>query len=72
MNGTKIKTCPIGYHRIQNIYNGKVANGTTKAGGQNKKAAGTYIRWDAEGVEVIPDDEQEKVREVSVISIALR
>jgi hypothetical protein len=72
MNETEIGTCPMGYHIIQNIHNGKVANGTIKAGRQNKKAPGAYIRWDAEGVEVILVDEQEKVREVSVSSIALR
>ena len=55
----------MGYHRIQNIHNGKVPSGTVKAGGQDKKATGSYIKWDAPGVENIPDDEQEKIKEVS-------
>jgi hypothetical protein len=65
MNGTKITTCPVGYHRIENIHNGKVASGTVKAGGQNKKAPGTYIKWDADGVETIQPGEKEKIQEVS-------
>ncbi|CAN9288979.1 unnamed protein product [Alternaria alternata] len=65
MSGTKIETCPMGYHRIENIHNGKVANGTIKAGGQDKKAPGTYIKWNAPGVENIPDDEEEKIKQVS-------
>jgi hypothetical protein len=65
MSGTKIETCPMGYHRIENIHNGKVASGTIKAGGQDKKAPGTYIKWDAQGVETIPDDEEEKIKQVS-------
>ncbi|KAL1797015.1 hypothetical protein ACET3X_005555 [Alternaria dauci] len=65
MSGAKIETCPMGYHRIENIHNGKVASGTVKAGGQDKKAPGTYIKWDAPGVENIPDDEEEKIKQVS-------
>jgi hypothetical protein len=65
MNGTRIETCPMGHHRIQNIHNGKVASGTVKAGGQDKKAPGTYIKWDAEGVETIQPGEKEKIQEVS-------
>lgn len=65
MSGTKIETCPMGYHRIENIHNGKVASGTIKAGGQDKKAPGTYIKWNAPGVENIPDDEEEKIKQVS-------
>ncbi|KAF1965666.1 hypothetical protein BU23DRAFT_584926 [Bimuria novae-zelandiae CBS 107.79] len=48
MNGTKVVTCPASHHRIENIHNGKVANGTVKAGGQDKPAPGKYIRWDVE------------------------
>ncbi|KAH7079322.1 catalase-like domain-containing protein [Paraphoma chrysanthemicola] len=65
MNGTKIETCPMGRHRIQNIHNGKVPSGTVKAGGQDKKAPGTYIKWDAPGVETIQPGEQEKIKDVS-------
>ncbi|KAF2131823.1 heme-dependent catalase [Dothidotthia symphoricarpi CBS 119687] len=65
MSGTKIITCPAGHHKIANIHNGKVASGTVKAGGQDKPAPGTYIKWDAEGVEVIPSDEKEKIQAVS-------
>jgi hypothetical protein len=65
MNETKVDTCPFGYHRIQNIHNGKVASGTIKAGGRYKKAPGTYIRWDSPDVETIPVDEKEKIQAVS-------
>lgn len=65
MNGTKTITCPMGHHKIQNIHNGNVPSGTVKAGGQDKKAPGTYIKWDAEGVEVKQPGEQEKIKEVS-------
>lgn len=65
MNGTKIATCPASGHRIENIHNGKVASGTVKAGGQDKPAPGTYIHWDAEGVEKIEPGEQEKIQAVS-------
>ncbi|PVH96750.1 heme-dependent catalase [Periconia macrospinosa] len=64
MNGTKT-TCPVGHHRIQNINNGKVANGTVKAGGQNKPAPGNYIKWDTEGVEKIPPEEAKDIKEVA-------
>jgi len=65
MSSTNIVTCPIGHHKIANINNGKVPSGTVKAGGQNKPAPGKYIRWDAEGVEVIQPGEAEKIQEVS-------
>ena len=65
MSGTKIETCPMGYHRIENIHNGKVANGTIKAGGQDKRAPGTFIKWDTPGVENIPADEEQKTKDVS-------
>jgi hypothetical protein len=55
----------MGHHRIQNIHNGKVPSGTVKAGGQDKKAPGTYIKWDAPGVETIQPGEKEKIQEVS-------
>jgi hypothetical protein len=58
-------TCPIGHHKIANIHNGKVPSGTVKAGGQNKPAPGKYIKWDAEGVEVMQPGEAEKIQEVS-------
>ncbi|KAK4962821.1 hypothetical protein LTR10_000448 [Elasticomyces elasticus] len=53
--------CPV----MQNPQTGEKANGTTKANGQDKPAPGEYIKWDAEGVEVIPDGEQKKIYEVS-------
>ena len=65
MNEAKIETCPMGYHQIKNIHNGKVPSGTVKAGGQDKKAAGTYIKWDAPGVETIEDGEAVKIQDVS-------
>ncbi|KAF2681810.1 heme-dependent catalase [Lentithecium fluviatile CBS 122367] len=65
MNDTKTATCPVGHHKIENIHNGKVPNGTVKAGGQDKPARGEYIRWDAEGVEVVPEGEAEKIQAVS-------
>lgn len=65
MNGTKITTCPVGHHKIENIRNGKVPSGTVKAGGQDKPAPGEYIRWDADGVEVIQPGEREKIQAVS-------
>ncbi|USP82840.1 heme-dependent catalase [Curvularia clavata] len=65
MNGTKAATCPMGHHRIQNIHNGKLANGTVRAGGQDKKACGTFIKWDASGVEKISADEEQKIKDVS-------
>jgi hypothetical protein len=54
-------SCPIQH----NIHTGEKANGTVKAGGEGKPASDEYIRWDAKGVEVIPDNEQEKIKEVS-------
>jgi hypothetical protein len=65
MNGTKVVTCPASHHRIKNIHNGKVASGTVRVGGQDKAAPGTYIRWDAEGVEEIQPGEHEKIQAVS-------
>ena len=65
MTRTKIATCPASRHRIENIHNGKVASGTVKAGGQDKPAPGSYIRWDAEGVEKIEQGEQKKIQAVS-------
>jgi hypothetical protein len=65
MNGTKTMTCPVGYHKIENIHNGKVASGTVKAGGQDKPAPGEYIKWDSDGVEKIPAGETEKIQAVS-------
>ncbi|KAK5730517.1 hypothetical protein LTR15_000454 [Elasticomyces elasticus] len=53
--------CPV----MQNPHTGEKANGTVKANGQDKAAPGEYIKWDAEGVEVIPDGEQKKIYEVS-------
>ena len=65
MGAAEIVTCPISHHKIANIHNGKVPSGTVKAGGQDKPAPGKYIKWDAEGVEVIQPGEQEKIKEVS-------
>jgi hypothetical protein len=65
MSSPNIVTCPIGHHKIANIHNGKVPSGTVKAGGQNKPAPGKYIKWDAEGVEVMQPGEAEKIQEVS-------
>lgn len=54
-------SCPVPH----NIHTGERANGTVKANGEGKPAPGEYIRWDAKGVEVIPDNEQEKIKAVS-------
>jgi len=65
MGVTDVVACPVSHHKIANIHNGKVPSGTVKAGGQDKSAPGRYIKWDAEGVEVIQPGEQEKIQEVS-------
>lgn len=65
MNGEKLATCPAGHHKIQNISSGKIANGTVRAGGQNTPAPGKFVKWDAEGVEVIPDGEAKEIQEAS-------
>ncbi|OSS46143.1 hypothetical protein B5807_08024 [Epicoccum nigrum] len=65
MGVTDVVACPVSHHKIANIHNGKVPSGTVKAGGQDKPAPGRYIKWDAEGVEVIQPGEQEKIQEVS-------
>lgn len=54
-------SCPVPH----NIHTGERANGTAKANGRGAPAPGEYIRWDAEGVEVIPENEQEKIKAVS-------
>jgi hypothetical protein len=61
----RIKYRNMPHELSQNPQHPQVANGTIKASGHDKNAPGTYIKWDAEGVEVIPDDEEEKIREVS-------
>jgi hypothetical protein len=53
--------CPV----MHNVHNGEKASGTVKANGVGKAAPGEYIRWDAEGVETIPPEEQDKIWEVS-------
>ncbi|KAJ4988976.1 catalase [Stagonosporopsis vannaccii] len=65
MSDSKVVTCPVSHHKIANIHNGNVPSGTVKAGGEDKPAPGKYIKWDAEGVEVIQPGEQEKIKEVS-------
>lgn len=62
----------MGHHRIQNIHNGKVSSGTVKAGGEDKKAPGTYIKWDAPGVETVQPSEKEKIQEVGRLCGASR
>jgi hypothetical protein len=54
-------SCPV----PQNVHTGERANGTVKAKGEGNPASGEYIRWDAKGVEVITDKEQEKIKAVS-------
>ena len=60
MNNEEIVTCPLGHYNY-----GSTASGTVKAGGQDNPAPGEYIRWDAEGVEVVPDGELGKIQAVS-------
>lgn len=54
-------SCPVPH----NVHSGERPNGTIKTKGEGKSASGEYIRWDAKGVEVIPDNEQEKIKAVS-------
>lgn len=58
-------TCPIPHHKIAALLDGSLPSGTVRAGGQGKPASGKYIRWDAEGVEVLQEGEDEKIRAVS-------
>ncbi|KAE9982486.1 hypothetical protein EG328_010876 [Venturia inaequalis] len=54
-------SCPVQH----NIHTGERANGTVKANGAGAPAPGEYIRWNAKGVEVVPENEQEKIKAVS-------
>ncbi|TID12998.1 hypothetical protein E6O75_ATG10137 [Venturia nashicola] len=54
-------SCPV----QQNIHTGERANGTLKENGEGKSGPGEYIRWDAQGVEIVPENEQEKIKAVS-------
>jgi hypothetical protein len=63
MENNKTATCPIrhlGHHS-----NGNIPSGTAKASGHSKPAPGEYVKWDAEGVEVVPESELDKIRAVS-------
>jgi hypothetical protein len=60
MNNKETSACPVGYYS-----NGNIASGTIKNGGQNKPAPGEYIKWDAEGVEVVPEGEPGRIQAVS-------
>ncbi|KAK4580521.1 hypothetical protein LTR86_000724 [Recurvomyces mirabilis] len=53
--------CPV----MQNVHTGEKASGTAKANGGDKPAPGTYIKWDADGVEKIQPGEMDKIWEVS-------
>ncbi|KAK5111777.1 hypothetical protein LTR62_004697 [Meristemomyces frigidus] len=53
--------CPV----MHNVHTGEKASGTAKANGERKAAPGEYIKWDAEGVETVPPQEQDKIWEVS-------
>lgn len=50
---------------LHNIHNNEPASSTAKVNGENKQTSGKYIRWDAEGVEVVQPGEQEKIQQVS-------
>ncbi|KAK5082279.1 hypothetical protein LTR05_007425 [Lithohypha guttulata] len=50
---------------LHNPHTGEAASGTVKANGENQPAPGTYVKWDAEGVEYYQKGEQEKIHEVS-------
>jgi hypothetical protein len=65
MNGTKTMTCSAEQQKMENIHNSKITNGTVEADGWDKPAIGKYIKWDAKGVEVVPENEQEKIQAVS-------
>ncbi|CAI6341042.1 unnamed protein product [Periconia digitata] len=65
MSGTPSNVCPLGHHKIQSINNGKIANGTIKAGGGNKLAPGSYINWNAKGVEKISEGEAKDIQEAA-------
>ncbi|KAK3671068.1 hypothetical protein LTR78_009029 [Recurvomyces mirabilis] len=53
--------CPV----MENVHTGEKASGTAKANGGDKPAPGTYIKWDADGVEKIQPGEMDKIWEVS-------
>lgn len=53
---------------MSNLHNpntGEPASGTAKANGENTPAPGTYIKWNAQGVEYEQEGEQAKIKEVS-------
>jgi len=50
---------------LHNPNTGEPANGTDKVNGEHKPAPGSYIRWDAEGVEYEQKGEKEKIQAVS-------
>ncbi|KAK5939678.1 hypothetical protein PMZ80_008058 [Knufia obscura] len=50
---------------LHNPQTGEPASGTAKAHGENKPAPGSYIRWDADGVEFEQPGEQDKIKAVS-------
>ncbi|KAK0938724.1 hypothetical protein LTR29_009692 [Friedmanniomyces endolithicus] len=54
-------SCPVQH----NVHTGEKASGTAKANGEDKPASGEYMKWDAEGVEVVPPEEEKKIYEVS-------
>ena len=54
-------SCPV----QQNVHTGEKASGTAKVNGEDKPASGEYMKWDAEGVEVVPPEEEKKIYEVS-------
>ena len=51
-------SCPV-------VHSGQKVNGTAKANGENKPAPGSYIKWDAEGVEVVPEGEAQTIKDVA-------
>ncbi|KAF2721311.1 heme-dependent catalase [Polychaeton citri CBS 116435] len=54
-------SCPVQY----NVNTGERASGTVETNGTHKSEPGEYIKWDASGVEVIPENEDLKIKEVS-------
>lgn len=50
--------CPV-------AHSGQKVNGTTKANGHNTPASGIYIKWDAPGVEKVPDGEEKIITDTA-------
>lgn len=50
---------------MHNVHNGEKASGTVKTNGEGQSAPGSYIKWNADGVELEQPGEKEKIAEVA-------